>query len=192
MESDSKTRASLLMQLRDAEDQVAWQQFVDRYGPMIYQWCRFWKLQEADAEDITQTLLVKLFHQLSEFEYDPSVGSFRGWLKTVTHNAVRDFSRRRRPTHVDEATWHAIGDQLAQEDFAARVEQAYDLEQLELAKESVRERVADHTWRAYELCEQGMLATDAIARETGLQIAMVYVAKSKVIRMLREELAVLE
>ncbi|MEM8913956.1 MAG: sigma-70 family RNA polymerase sigma factor [Planctomycetota bacterium] len=192
MDSDSKTRASLLMQLRDAEDQVAWQQFVDRYGPMIYQWCRFWRLQEADAEDITQTLLVKLFHRLSDFDYDPSVGSFRGWLKTVTHNAVRDFSRRRTPANVDEITWNVLREQPAHDDLATRMEKAYDLELLEHAKQRVRGRVAEHTWSAYELCEQGTLSTDDIAMKTGMQAAMVYVVKSKVIRMLKEELANLE
>src|SRR3954469_18960848 len=85
------TRASLLTQLRqDPSDQAGWDEFVERYGRHIYRWCRQWKLQDADAEDVTQDILVKLSQKLGAFAYDPS-RSFRGWLKTVAPHAWRDF-----------------------------------------------------------------------------------------------------
>src|SRR4051795_3878450 len=90
------TRLTLLTQLRqDPSDQVGWDEFVERYGRHIYRWCRQWKLQDADAEDVTQTILVKLSDKLRAFAYDPS-RSFRGWLKTVAHHAWRDFEESRR------------------------------------------------------------------------------------------------
>ena len=85
------TRVTLLTQLRqDPSDQAGWDEFVERYGRHIYRWCRQWKLQDADAEDVTQDILVKLTQKLRAFAYDPS-RSFRGWLKTVAHHAWRDF-----------------------------------------------------------------------------------------------------
>src|SRR6516164_8797701 len=85
------TRVTLLTRLRqDPTDQGAWDSFVELYGRHIYRWCRQWKLQDADAEDVTQDILVRLAQKLRGFAYDPS-RSFRGWLKTLAHHAWRDF-----------------------------------------------------------------------------------------------------
>src|SRR5580693_8053163 len=90
------TRITLLTQLRqDPSDQAGWDEFVERYGRHIYRWCRQWRLQDADAEDVTQDILLKLSQTLRAFAYDPSL-SFRGWLKTVAHHAWRDFADSRR------------------------------------------------------------------------------------------------
>ncbi len=90
------TCVTLLTLLRqDPSDQAGWDKFVERYGRHIYRWCRQWKLQDADAEDLTQDILVKLTQKLRAFAYDPS-RSFRGWLKTVAHHAWRDFDVSRR------------------------------------------------------------------------------------------------
>src|SRR5260370_37527548 len=93
--ADSQTNPSLLGRLRrDPTDQVAWGEFVDRYGRKIYAWCRQWNLQDADAEDATQTVLVRLAQRLGTFAYDPA-RSFRGWLRTLTQHAWSDFLKRR-------------------------------------------------------------------------------------------------
>src|SRR6516164_7243474 len=95
---DSGTRITLLGRLRrDPTNQAAWAEFVEHYGGKIYDWCRKWRLQEADAQDVTQNVLLKLAQKLREFTYDPS-RSFRAWLKTVTHHAWSDFvESRQRP-----------------------------------------------------------------------------------------------
>ena len=55
-------------------------------GPLIHRWCRRWRLQEADAQDVAQDVLLKLHGRMATFNYDPS-GSFRAWLKTLAHHA---------------------------------------------------------------------------------------------------------
>ena len=85
--ADCATSASLLLRLRNApRDQAAWREFVRRYGSLIYGWCRSWSLQEADAQDVTQIVLLKLADKMQAFRYDPAL-SFRGWLRTVAHHA---------------------------------------------------------------------------------------------------------
>ncbi|MEM6688999.1 MAG: sigma-70 family RNA polymerase sigma factor [Planctomycetota bacterium] len=193
--SDSDTRLSLLLRLRDAGDQAAWEQFVNQYGPMIHQWCLHWKLQEADACDVTQMLLVKLFRTLREFEYDPRKGRFRSWLKTVTGNAVRNFfrdSRRENQGRGDSEVYEHLSHQPARDDLLTRIEKAFDLELVSEAERRVRERVAPHTWLAFEMIERQNCKVDEIAIATGLKVAMVYVARSKVRKMLKEELEVLD
>src|SRR5262249_55617213 len=95
----SATRVSLLGRLRlNPLDQAAWNEFVDRYGPMIFRWCRQQGLQGVDAEDVTQNVLLKLARRMRTFVYQPERGRFRDWLRTVFRGAWCDFlGWRRRP-----------------------------------------------------------------------------------------------
>src|SRR5262245_35756573 len=94
----SLTDVSLLLRLRqDPSDPTAWRAFVERYGRRIYGWCRQWRLQEADAEDVTQNVLQILAEEMKKFRYDAG-GSFRAWLKTVARHAWSRYAARgRRP-----------------------------------------------------------------------------------------------
>jgi RNA polymerase sigma factor (sigma-70 family) len=189
------TSVTLLTRLRqDPFDQAGWDEFVELYVRHIYRWCRQWKLQDADAEDLTQDILLKLTQKLHAFAYDPS-RSFRGWLKTVAHHAWRDFNDRRRPAHLaagDSQSQELILSVEAREGLARRLEEAFDLELLEAAKIRVRLRVAPHTWEAFRLMALEGLPVAEVAARVDLQVAMVYVAKSKVQKMLREEIGKLE
>src|SRR5262249_3964865 len=150
------------------------------YGRHIYRWCRRWKLQDADAEDVTQDILVKLTQKLRAFTYDPS-RSFRGWLKTLAPHAWRDFedSRRHAPPPVGYNQVRELMRTLeAREDLAQKLAEAFDLELLEAAKVRVRLRVAPHTWEAFRLVALEGLPVAEVAARVHLQVAMVYVAKS--------------
>ena len=76
-------------------DPAAWARFVGVYGPRIRGWCRQWGLQEADSEDVTQDVMLRMAQRLRTFTYDPS-RSFRGWLHTVTRNALAEFLAHRK------------------------------------------------------------------------------------------------
>jgi RNA polymerase sigma factor (sigma-70 family) len=188
------TRVTLLNRLRqDRSEQSDWDEFVERYGRHIYRWCRQWKLQDADAQDVAQNILVKLTQNLRAFAYDPS-RSFRGWLKTVAHNAWRDFedSRRRQSAAGGSQVLELMLNLEAREDLAQKLEEAFDLDLLEAAKVRVRLRVAPHTWEAFRLMALEGLPVAEVAAKVHLQVAMVYVAKHKVQRMLQEEIGKLE
>jgi RNA polymerase sigma-70 factor (ECF subfamily) len=151
-------------------------------------------LQDADAEDVTQDILLKLTRKLQAFAYDPS-RRFRGWLKTVAHHAWRDFADSRRDAERTAGAGRAPERVLtleAREDLAQKLEEAFDLELLEVAKMRVRLRVAPHTWEAFRLVALEGLPVAEVAARVRLQVAMVYVAKSKVQKMLREEIEKLE
>ena len=189
------TRVTLLTRLRRCPpDQAGWDEFVERYGRHIYRWCRQWKLQDADAEDVTQNILLKLTQKLHAFAYDPA-RSFRGWLKTVALRTWRDFEdsrRRARAAAGDRAAQDLMLTLEAREDLARKLEEAFDLELLEAAKVRVRLRVAPHTWEAFRLMALEGLPVAEVATRVHLKVAMVYVAKSKVQKMLREEIEKLE
>jgi RNA polymerase sigma factor (sigma-70 family) len=194
-EAQFDTRVSLLIRLRqEPTDQRAWDEFARRYGPLIRAWCQRWGLQAADADDVSQTVLLKLAHHLRSFVYDPS-RRFRGFLRTTAHNACKDLlaSKRRVAAAVADCGMSAVLESvLAREDLAARLEEAFDLERLEMAQVRVRQRVEPHTWDAFRLTALvGLSGADAAAR-LGMQVGTVFKAKSKVQQMLRDELERLE
>ena len=191
----SPTRATLLARLRDEpRDQQAWAEFVAHYGPVIRAWCRRWRLQEADAEDVTQNVLLRLAAKLPEFVYDRSK-SFRAWLKTLTHHAWHDFLTRYvapAPATGRSSVQQLLEGTPAQDDLLARLDAAFDRELLAIASARVRERVAPQTWEAFRLTAiEGLSGAEAAAR-IPMQIGQVYVAKRRVQRMLQEELAGLD
>jgi len=78
----------LLNRLRHAPaDPAAWEEFVRRYGPRIHAWCRGWGLQDADAQDVTQDVLLEIARKVRDFHFDPT-RSFRAWLKTLAHGCL--------------------------------------------------------------------------------------------------------
>ncbi len=194
-DSQMSTCTSLLIRLRqEPTDQGAWTEFVQRYGGMIRAWCQKWGLQAADADDVSQIVLLKLAHHLRSFVYDPS-RRFRGFLRTTAHNACKDYLDSRQRIEAATADWavHAVlGSVEAREDLAARLEEAFDLEQLELAQACIRERVEPRTWEAFQLTAlEGKSGAEAAAL-LQMQVGTVFKAKSKVQHMLREEIERLE
>jgi RNA polymerase sigma-70 factor (ECF subfamily) len=181
----------LLLRLRQAPpDQQAWAEFVDRYGRQIHAWCRRWGLQEADAQDVTQTVLLQLASKLQSFSYDPAL-RFRAWLKTLTHHAWSDFLAACRPAvkgSGDSDLQHLLNTVQARDELARRLQEAFDQEMLELATARVRARVEERTWEAYRLTTQEGLSGAETAARLGMQVGTVYKAKSKVNAMLQETL----
>lgn len=192
---ESGTRITLLGRLRrDPTNQAAWAEFVDHYGPKIYAWCRKWNLQEADAQDVTQNVLLKLARKMGEFVYDPS-RSFRAWLKTLTYHAWSDFlDSRRRPGQGsgDSGMAQLLLSVEAREDLVRQLEEEFDRELLSEAMLRVRLRVAPQTWQAFALTALDGLPGAEAARRIPMQVAQVFVAKRRVQKMLREEVARLE
>lgn len=193
---EPSTCVSLLERLRrQPTDQQAWREFVGRYAPTIHAWCRHWHLQEADAEDVTQSVLIILARRMKTFDYDPS-GRFRAWLQTVTRNAWSAFveSRRTRSllTGDDSGIHHILANLEAPADLVRRLDECFDRELLDLAMEQVRVRVEPHTWEAFRLTTIDQVAANAVADQVGMKVATVYVAVSKVKKMIRAEVRRLE
>src|SRR5712691_6317784 len=174
-----RTSSSMLARLRQPDpDQATWGAFVDRYGPRIFTWCRHWGLQEADAEDVTQSVLLKLSVHLRGFEYDPG-RRFRSWLKTVAQRTwidlVRDQRREGQGAGSSEA-YSALHQVPARDDFESRLEAAYDLELLAEAMVRVKDRVEPHTWEAFRLLTEEQLPLTEVTTRLNLPAAVVYKA----------------
>lgn len=91
------TRISLLMRLRDTDNQDAWVDFVSVYRPVIYRFARQRGLQEADAQDLAQSVLAAVADRIPQWEPDDDRARFRTWLRRVAMNQTITMYRRRKP-----------------------------------------------------------------------------------------------
>ncbi len=190
----SITSLTLLGQLRrNPGDQGAWGSFVDRYGPKVYAWCRRWNLQEADARDVTQNVMLELARQMSSFEYQPG-GSFRAWLKTIAYRAWCDFltARKRTPSPTSDGNLDHLAAPEAGDDLLRQMEEECERELLEVAMNHVRPRVHPHTWQAFILTAVEGKSGEDVAKELNMKVGTVWVARSKVKKMLQDEVQRLE
>jgi RNA polymerase sigma factor (sigma-70 family) len=190
-----ETSAALLLRLRgDPGDAEAWERFARTYGPRIVQWGLRWGLQDADAQDVTQMVLIQFWRQIRRFEYDPS-RRFRGWLRTLVHAAWCDLKQGRRDWHQGmggSGAFDRLDSIAARDDLAARIEEEYDRDLLRLAMQRVRDRVEPRTWEAFWLLNlEGLSGEEAVAR-LGMRLGSTFAASSKVRRLIRQEVRWLE
>jgi RNA polymerase sigma-70 factor (ECF subfamily) len=192
--SDSRSSITLLEKLRgDPRNEEAWAEFVRRYRDKITGWCLGWGLQEADAEDVTQIVLLKLSDKMREFRYDPTRG-FRAWLRTVTRHAWSDFvsSPNRAAGSGDSRVFEVLHTVEARADLERQLEESFDRELLETALLRVQGRVAAQTWEAFRLTTLEGLSGAEAGQRIPMPVAHVFVAKRRVQKMLQEEIHQLE
>lgn len=193
---ESHTHASLLSRLRHSpRDQIAWRDLVRVYGPKIHAWCLSWGLQEADARDVTQEVLVKITTRIGAFAYDPA-RSFRAYLKTLTRYAWLDLVEDQRLAGTASGDDSSAGRRLdsieARDDLVTRMEEVLDGELLAEAMLRVASRVEPKTWEAFRLTAVEGLSGAETAERLGMKVATVFVVKGRVLKMLQDEVRTLE
>jgi RNA polymerase sigma factor (sigma-70 family) len=191
----SRTGSVLLLLLSNPEDPLYWNAFVERYAPKIYSWCRQRGLQEADAQDVTQDVLTQLLQKLRTFAYDPRKGSFRNWLKTLTRHAWCDYveSRQRMGgVGVDYAILAQMETLEAREDLLQSLADTFDLEVLAEAQARVQLQVTRRDWKIFEALALESRPGPVVAKELGMTVTAVLMAKSRVQKKLRQEIRRLE
>jgi RNA polymerase sigma-70 factor (ECF subfamily) len=189
--SDSPlTRPSLLVRIRDRQDSQAWSQFVAIYAPLVYGFARKHGLQDADAADLTQEVLRSVAAAAGRLDYDPQRGSFRGWLFTVVRNKLRNFlASRARQCQGSGDTSAQI---LLEAQPARKEEQDWDEEYEQRlfawAATQVRDGFHDSTWQAFwQTAVEGKGAAE-VAESLEMSVGAVYIAKSRVLARLREQI----
>lgn len=189
------TRVSLLVQLRDGSNHAAWREFLGLYGPMVYSFARSRGLQDADAADLMQDVMRAVMNAIGRFDYDRQQGTFRGWLFTITRNKVFSFlsARRIRPqASGDSTTSRLLDNQPDPNDGADQWEAEYQRRVASLAMRRIQGEFQEKTWRAFWLTAvEGVAAAEA-GREVGISPGAVYVAKSRVLARLKEEVDAIE
>jgi RNA polymerase sigma-70 factor (ECF subfamily) len=178
-----RTPASLLERLRRPNPHGAWQEFVQLYTPLLYSWARRAGRQSQDAADLVQDVFVTLLQTLPHFEYDHHK-SFRNWLRTLLLNKLRQ--KHRQQTVVLAGLANGDLPDVAGPDPLSETEYREHL-----VRHALRVMQTDFeplTWRAcWEFLVSGRPAAE-VAEELSVSLDVVYAAKSRVLRRLRQEL----
>lgn len=191
-QSSGSTSRSLVRRAA-ANDPAAWQRLSQVYGPLVYQWCRHCGLQPDDASDVVQEVFRALARSLNTFRSDQPGDSFRAWLWTITHNKLLDHhrSRQRRPQAIGGSTAHQELQELpeiAPEDSDEPHRQQVRSELAQRALALMQQDFEERTWQAFWKTAVEQKTAPQAAAELGTTVAAVYMAKSRVLRRLREEL----
>ena len=180
------TSLTLLQHLRQTTDQQARARFVRLYSPLLYHWLRRCGLQDQDALDCMQQIFLTLMQKLPEFERQPQ-HRFRGWLWTITLNKAREFKRRLVGVTVTNSVQET---ELATPDTTEDVAEAeYRNYLVGRALQLMQADFQPATWKACWACVVEERPADEVARELGLSVNAVYLAKVRVLNRLRAELS---
>jgi RNA polymerase sigma factor (sigma-70 family) len=183
------TRASLLVRLRDPQDQAAWTEFVELYVPLIYNYARKQGLQDADAVDLAQEVLGAVARAVGRLDYDPGRGTFRNWLFKVVWRKLSNWRRRQRNRPCgsgDPATQRLLEQYTAPEVPEAGWEGEWQRRLFAWACEQVRRDVSEFTWQAFWRTVIEDRPGKDVAAELGASVAAVYRASSRVRARLKE------
>ncbi|MEM6471411.1 MAG: sigma-70 family RNA polymerase sigma factor [Planctomycetota bacterium] len=188
-----ETRASLVLRVKDPNDQQAWDEFVGLYQPVVYRVGLSRGLQEADAHDLVQTVFISIAASIGNWEPENSRVRFRHWLLRVAKNATIN-ALTRRPADRAGGVMGGVLEEVPAEDreSASLVELEYRRELLLRATEMVRVDFAPDTWRAFELTAIQGLSKEQAAHELGKSIGTIYAARSRIIKRLSETVSSLE
>jgi RNA polymerase sigma-70 factor (ECF subfamily) len=182
----TSTSISLLRRLREPDRGDAWERFVEIYTPLLHYWALRTGLSSPDAADLVQEVFVTLVRTLPSFDYDQSQG-FRSWLRTIVMNKWRDFCRRKaaRPEQPAGDVAPVVSEAKLSDLWEAEHRQLLVKRALEVMQAEFEER----TWRACWLTTVDSLPASQAAAQLGISENAVYIAKTRVLRRLREELA---
>jgi RNA polymerase sigma factor (sigma-70 family) len=189
MGSTPETRPSLLIRVRDPADQAAWQEFVEIYQPVILRLARQKGMQEADADDVAQEILVAVARAVEQREHDPKRAKFRTWLGRVAQNAILNALTRGRPDRGSgDPALLAVLDQRE-----SRTGPDSDLLRLEYRREvfrwavrQVRKEFQQTTWDAFWQTAIEGRTVEAVAAELDKNPGAIYAARSRVMRRILE------
>jgi RNA polymerase sigma factor (sigma-70 family) len=80
-------------------DQHAWDTIVERYAPLVWSICRGYRLSRADADDVGQTVWLRLVAQLDQVRDPAALG---GWIATTTR---RECGKVCRAARASQTAW---------------------------------------------------------------------------------------
>ncbi len=203
-ESEPSATSTELLRQAQANDQGAWEQLVGLYSRRMYRWCRRAGLQPADAGNIVQEALHAVARKLGDFRRDRPGDTFRGWLRRITDNKIRDHFRRQGRS-LDRATGgtdaqHRLAnvanekppnprqEEMPTWDTTMVAEPSAHTKDLHERIQQIRSEVSDRDWKFFwRVVVDGQSAAD-VGREFGVTANTVRLVKMRLLRKLRSHL----
>jgi RNA polymerase sigma-70 factor (ECF subfamily) len=184
------TNTFLLEGLLDSENKTIWQQFVERYRPLLERYAARNGFGSSDAQDVAQLTLVAFCKAYQEGKYDREQGRLRHWLFGIARNQLRNARKRSKKKEVH------VADETSQTNFFARQPNESEMEQLwedewrqavlRQCLEEIRKELDPKSVRAFELFAwKGMSAKD-VAEQLDMTPNAIFIAKHRIMKRIRE------
>lgn len=184
-----ETQKSLIVRLADRHDSDAWFQFSNVYRSVIYSMARKHGLQDADADEVVQTVFSNISNALAQRPHDWARAKFRTWLFRVTFNAISNKFRSAKPDLGSGDT--AVIGQLNRVPSPVELgdyDEAYEKAIFRWAAKQIRSEFQEETWNAFWMTAVMGRSCEDVARAIGKEIGSVYAARSRIIRRLRKKI----
>lgn len=192
------TRQTLLSRLKDWSDQDSWKEFFEIYWKLIYHAAMRTGLTDAEAQDVVQETIIALSKSMPDFKYDPAVGSFKGYLLTVTSWRIKDQLRRRLPHSPglgkDETGTGRMAGMADPNGFVPETfwNEEWEKNLMEVARERVKRTVDPKHFQIFDLHVTEEWSASKVAEKLGVTSAFVYVVKYRIARALKKEIEKLQ
>ncbi|MBI2927022.1 MAG: sigma-70 family RNA polymerase sigma factor [Verrucomicrobia bacterium] len=199
------TRKTLLQRLKNKEDQASWQEFFDTYWNLIYRVAIKAGLSDADAQEIVQETVISVARKIDGFVYDPAVCSFKTWMLRLTRwRILNQLERRHRDQELlrysasvsaEAATKTATVERIpdpASVDVEATWDQEWARNLYQLALERAKQKVSPDQFQIFDCYVTQAMPARQVARTLGVNLARVYLAKHRMQKVLKAELARLQ
>jgi RNA polymerase sigma factor (sigma-70 family) len=194
------TRQTLLVRLRDVDNHDSWREFFETYWKLIYSAATKAGLSDAEAQDVVQETVISVYKSLPNFEYDPKLGSFKGWLLKLTRWRIVDQLRKRRPdsrNRISKGTKAETAEIEAIPDPSAAVPESYWDEEWErnvfdTAIERTKQRVDPRQFQIFDLYVLKEWKVAKVREALGVSATQVYLAKHRVGREIKKQIKAVE
>jgi RNA polymerase sigma-70 factor (ECF subfamily) len=174
------------------DDAAAWDQLVALYAPLVYRWCRRWDLPEQEIADILQEVFQAVATHIASFRKSEGGDTFRGWLRTIARNKVNDHFRRqgREPEGAGgtDAQARLAGVPESPPESGSSSDDRADRLLLGRVLDLIRDEFEPRTWQAFWRTAVEGRSPAEVGDELDMSPGAVRVAKSRILRRLREEL----
>ena len=199
--NESLTHQSLVERLKNREDQESWRAFFDKYWRLIYATARKTGLTEAEAEEVVQETVITVARKISDFQFDPARCTFKGWLLRIARFKILDQFRKRAPSFVQGASSADPGTRTATvervpdpngEELEAIWDEEWTKSLFQTAMDRVKRKVNPGHFQMFYLNVVDKLGIREVARIMRVNAAVVYMAKSRVARAIKNEIKRME
>ncbi len=184
------TRSSLLLRVKNkASDEQAWQEFAELYQPVIIRMAKSKGIQEADAQDLAQQVLVSVHTAIGRWEPRSAETRFRNWLSKITRNAIlKALTRSPQDAAVGGSEVREQLAELASPDpkLAQLLEEEMQREIYCRAAEIVQQEVNQRSWQAFQWTTLDEMPIEEAAERLKQTVGSVYAMRSRVMRRLRD------
>jgi len=189
------TRQSLLSRLKDWDDKESWYEFFQTSWRFIYKVAIRSGLTDSDAQDVVQETIIAMSRQMPNFKYDPSKGTFKGFLSKTAHFCSLDRRRKLK----QEAKWHAelpagtSGTDPMDKfvDPASMTPPNWDEEWewnlVQVAIQNVKAKIKPKHFQIFDWYVLKQIPSTEVATKLGISIGRVFLAKHRITALLSKE-----